>query len=99
MCGIAGFTRRSTGVSRGVAHRITEALYHRGPDQQGVFEGSQATLCAVRLRIIDLAGGDQPFVSDAPHTAIACNGDTSSHREIRNDLEAAGHRFRSTFDT
>ena len=45
MCGIAGFTRLSRVVDRGVAHRITEALYHRGPDQQGVFEGSEATLC------------------------------------------------------
>ena len=50
--------------SRGVAQRITEAISHRGPDQQGVFEGSEATLCAVRLKIIDLGGGDQPIVSD-----------------------------------
>ncbi|HEY2015804.1 MAG TPA: asparagine synthase (glutamine-hydrolyzing) [Bryobacteraceae bacterium] len=99
MCGIAGFTSANRIVSRGVADRITEALYHRGPDQQGVFEGSEATLCAVRLRIIDLAGGNQPFVSDDGDTAIAFNGEIYNHLEIRKELEAAGHRFHSSCDT
>ena len=99
MCGIAGFTHLSTAVSRGVAHRIAEALYHRGPDQQGVFEGSEATLCAVRLKIIDLEGGDQPILSDDRDTAIAFNGEIYNHREIRKELEAAGHRFHSNCDT
>jgi asparagine synthase (glutamine-hydrolysing) len=86
-------------VDRGVAHRITEALYHRGPDQQGVFEGSEATLCAVRLKIIDLTGGDQPFLSDDGDTAVAFNGEIYNHLEIRAELEELGHRFRSHCDT
>ena len=52
------------GTGKAIAKRITEAISHRGPDQQGVFEGSEATLCAVRLKIIDLEGGDQPILSD-----------------------------------
>ena len=99
MCGIAGFTRLSRAVDRGVARRITEALYHRGPDQQGVFEGSEATLCAVRLKIIDLTGGDQPFLSDDGDTAVAFNGEIYNHREIRAELEELGHRFHSHCDT
>src|SRR5260370_2048227 len=99
MCGIAGFTGLSRVASPGVAHRIAEAMYHRGPDQQGIFEGSEATLCAVRLKIIDLEGGDQPFVSDDGDTAIAFNGEIYNHREIRTELEAAGHRFHSSCDT
>jgi asparagine synthase (glutamine-hydrolysing) len=95
MCGIAGFTRLSREVSRGLAHRITETLYHRGPDQHGVFEGSVATLCAVRLKIIDLAGGNQPMVSDDGDTAIAFNGEIYNHREIRDELQSLCHRFRS----
>jgi len=86
-------------VSSAVARRITQALHHRGPDQQGIFEGSEATLCAVRLKIIDLEGGDQPFVSDDGDTAIAFNGEIYNHREIRSQLETAGHRFHSTCDT
>jgi asparagine synthase (glutamine-hydrolysing) len=103
MCGIAGFTRvgraATWGSGRAVAHRINEAISHRGPDQQGVFEGSVATLCAVRLKIIDLGGGDQPIVSDDGATAIAFNGEIYNHLELRRELEALGHRFRSNCDT
>jgi asparagine synthase (glutamine-hydrolysing) len=99
MCGIAGFTCLSRTVERGVAQRITETLYHRGPDQQGIFEGSEATLCAVRLKIIDLAGGRQPFVTDDGDTAIAFNGEIYNHQEIRAELESLGHRFHSSCDT
>jgi asparagine synthase (glutamine-hydrolysing) len=98
MCGIAGFTRLNT-AGWGVAERITASLYHRGPDQQGVFEGSEATLCSVRLKIIDLAGGDQPMVSDDGDTAIVFNGEIYNHREVRSELERLGHRFRSNCDT
>src|SRR5215831_19635761 len=99
MCGIAGFTRLKQNPGRSVAGRITESLYHRGPDQQGVFEGSIATLCAVRLKIIDLSGGDQPVVTDDGNTAIAFNGEIYNHREIRSELEQRGHRFHSQCDT
>jgi asparagine synthase (glutamine-hydrolysing) len=99
MCGIAGFTRLSKTVEKGVARGITETLRHRGPDQQGIFEGSVATLCAVRLKIIDLGGGDQPIVSDDGDTAIAFNGEIYNHREIRAELEGLGHHFRSHCDT
>jgi asparagine synthase (glutamine-hydrolysing) len=99
MCGIAGFTRLGGVWDREVAGRIIEAIHHRGPDQQGIYEGSEVTLCAVRLKIIDLAGGDQPIVSDDGGTAIVFNGEIYNHREIRRDLERLGHRFRSQCDT
>src|SRR5947208_10315527 len=99
MCGIAGFTRLNKAGNRGVAQRITEAISHRGPDQQGIFEGSEATLCAVRLKIIDLEGGDQPILSDDGDTSIAFNGEIYNHREVRVELESLGHRFRSNCDT
>jgi asparagine synthase (glutamine-hydrolysing) len=98
MCGIAGFTRLNT-TGWGVAERITASLYHRGPDQQGIYEGSEATLCAVRLKIIDLEGGKQPMVSEDRDTAIAFNGEIYNHREIRAELEGLGHRFQSKCDT
>jgi asparagine synthase (glutamine-hydrolysing) len=82
-----------------MARRITEALRHRGPDQQGVYEGSEATLCAVRLKIIDLGGGDQPMASDDGDTVVAFNGEIYNHLEMRRELEARGHRFRSHCDT
>src|SRR5215471_11781946 len=99
MCGIAGFTTLRWTVNRAVAQRITEAIAHRGPDQQGIYEGRAATLCAVRLKIIDLAGGDQPIVSDDGDTVIAFNGEIYNHREVRKELEGLGHRFHSNCDT
>jgi asparagine synthase (glutamine-hydrolysing) len=99
MCGIAGFTRLHGARRRGVAARINESLSHRGPDQQGIYEGSVATLCAVRLAIIDLAGGDQPITTEDGDTTIAFNGEIYNHLEIRGELEGLGHRFRSKCDT
>jgi asparagine synthase (glutamine-hydrolysing) len=99
MCGIAGFTKKARGGDRGVARRISEALSHRGPDQRGVFEGRGATLCAVRLKVIDLAGGDQPILSEDGDTAIAFNGEIYNHQEIRAELERLGRRFKSNCDT
>jgi len=102
MCGIAGFTRVGSAAGRAgrsLAHRINGLISHRGPDQQGIFEGSLATLCAVRLKIIDLGGGDQPMVSESGDTAVAFNGEIYNHREVRRELEGLGHRFRSNCDT
>src|SRR5436305_8691670 len=99
MCGIAGFTYLRGAVSRGVAQRIVETIAHRGPDQQGVYDGSVASLCAVRLKIIDLGGGDQPIVSDDGNTVIAFNGEVYNHHELRRELEGLGHRFHTQCDT
>jgi asparagine synthase (glutamine-hydrolysing) len=99
MCGIAGFTHLNRAANRGIAHRINDAISHRGPDQQGVFEGGAATLCAVRLKIIDLTGGDQPMASADGSTVIAFNGEVYNHQEVRRELEGLGHRFRSNCDT
>ena len=98
MCGIAGFTRVGD-VCPDVAPRIIRGLRHRGPDQNGIYDGAAATLCAVRLKIIDLEGGDQPIVADDGHTVIVFNGEIYNHPEIRKELEVRGHRFRSHCDT
>lgn len=99
MCGIAGFTHKGRAVGEGVARRITAALFHRGPDQQGVFQSDDVSLCAVRLKIIDLGGGDQPIVSDDGNTVIAFNGEVYNHGELRRELEGLGHRFHTQCDT
>jgi asparagine synthase (glutamine-hydrolysing) len=99
MCGIAGFTSLNGSVRPDVAARIVAGLHHRGPDQHGTHTGSVATLCAVRLKIIDLEGGDQPIGSDDGDTFIVFNGEIYNHLEIRRELEGLGHRFRSHCDT
>jgi asparagine synthase (glutamine-hydrolysing) len=56
-------------------------------------------LCAVRLKIIDLSGGDQPITTDDGDTTIAFNGEMYNHLEVRRELEGLGHRFHSHCDT
>ncbi|MDP8981367.1 MAG: asparagine synthase (glutamine-hydrolyzing) [Acidobacteriota bacterium] len=79
--------------------KAVSTLHHRGPDQQGVFEYDNVSLGAVRLRIIDLEGGDQPFLSDDGDSALVFNGEIYNHAELRQELEGLGHRFRSRCDT
>src|SRR5438874_9355614 len=100
MCGIAGFTHTSTGSpGENVICRMTESLTHRGPDQQGHHWSPDVALGAVRLQIIDLDGGDQPFPTDDGQTILVYNGEIYNFAEIRRELEGLGHRFRSRCDT
>lgn len=99
MCGIAGFTQHARGVGDGVIRRMTAALTHRGPDQQGCYTSSRIALGAVRLQILDLNHGDQPLCSDDGKTVMVYNGEVYNFREIRAELESHGHRFHSDCDT
>ncbi|HEY7393070.1 MAG TPA: asparagine synthase (glutamine-hydrolyzing) [Bryobacteraceae bacterium] len=99
MCGIAGFTHRRHAAPPGRIQNAVATLVHRGPNQQGVYESSAASLGAARLKIIDLAGGDQPIVDAATGTVIAFNGEIYNHRELRAELEGRGCRFHSQSDT
>ena len=79
--------------------QATLALAHRGPDQQGAYRSPSIDLGAVRLKIIDLAGGDQPMVSEDGDTVVAFNGEIYNHAELRHELEGRGYRFRTRCDT
>ncbi len=99
MCGIAGYSHHHKTHDPDRMRSIVAALHHRGPDQHGVFENETISLGAVRLKIIDLAGGDQPIVSDCGNHVIAFNGEIYNHQAIRDELIALGHRFHSQCDT
>jgi asparagine synthase (glutamine-hydrolysing) len=99
MCGIAGFTHGLTGAGESVIRQMTNLLVHRGPDQQGIHWSSDIALGAVRLQVIDLDGGDQPFRTEDGRTTIVYNGEIYNSAEIRAELESRGHRFRSLCDT
>ena len=99
MCGIAGFTHKGWNPA---PERIADAvatLLHRGPDQQGVFRSKTCSMGATRLKIIDLAGGNQPIKTDDGDTVIVFNGEVYNHQELRAELETLGHRFHSRADT
>jgi asparagine synthase (glutamine-hydrolysing) len=99
LCGIVGFTHRNWVPDSERIRSAAATLIHRGPDQQGVFESSIISLGAARLKIIDIASGDQPIISDDGDTVIAFNGEIYNHQELRAELEKLGHKFRTHCDT
>ncbi len=99
MCGILGYTHRARGLPSSVLRTAVELLHHRGPDQRGYFESEEISLGAVRLRILDLQGGDQPVYSDDGNVVLVFNGEIFNHRELRTQLQARGYNFRTTSDT
>ena len=99
MCGIAGFTHLRRAPAPGRIEDATRSITHRGPDQQGTFSASTVSLGAVRLKIIDLSGGDQPILSEDQQSVIVFNGEVYNHGELRDELRGLGHPFHSQCDT
>lgn len=106
MCGIAGFLdlKRQTDAQSlaSQAEAMGGAQIHRGPDSGGVWidEAAGIALSFRRLAIIDLSpAGDQPMVSASGRYVLIFNGEIYNFKELRADLEAAGHRFRGDSDT
>jgi asparagine synthase (glutamine-hydrolysing) len=101
VCGLAGEVRFD-GASADVAAlaRMTGCLVHRGPDGDGIWARGPVALGHRRLSIIDLSpAGAQPMVDNATATTVVFNGCIYNYRELRAELQAAGHRFFSTSDT
>ena len=99
VCGISGYTHRGRVFSPSVIQEATNTLIHRGPDQQGTYESECVSLGAVRLKIIDLESGAQPFFSDDRKTVLVFNGEIYNHRELREELRGLGHSFSTQSDT
>ncbi len=100
MCGIAGFvnTDRSPADGR-IVRRMTDIIAHRGPDGSGCYVRGEVALGHRRLSIIDLATGGQPMSNEDDSVWITYNGEIFNHADIRPELEAAGHRYKSHCDT
>ncbi len=101
MCGIVGlYSRKNEPVSPVVLGRMTAALAHRGPDGEGIYTDGALGLGHRRLAIIDLsAAGHQPMMSADERFVLSYNGEIYNFRELRVELEAKGHLFRSKTDT
>ena len=105
MCGIAGFadrdlntaSRRDTDVV--LAHRMCDVIRHRGPDDEGVHVEGGVGLGMRRLSIIDLSTGHQPIHNEDETVWLVFNGEIYNYRQLRRELEAAGHRFYTASDT
>src|SRR6476661_11226626 len=101
MCGICGLVSLdgTTPPDRTVLAAMNETLVHRGPDSDGLVVDGPAGLAARRLSIIDLETGDQPIANEDGTIHVVQNGEIYNYRELRAELERAGHRFRTHGDT
>ena len=99
MCGILGYSHIARGLPPGLLMGALDDLSHRGPDHQGTFCSEHISLGATRLRIVDLEGGDQPFISPDRDVVIVFNGEIFNFPELRARLEAEGFVFRTRCDT
>jgi asparagine synthase (glutamine-hydrolysing) len=101
MCGLCGIVALGRPAEAEAVARMASSLDHRGPDGDGSFASpAGAALAFRRLAIIDLSdAGLQPFASDDGSLRLVHNGEIYNYRELRRELEAHGHRFRSATDT
>lgn len=100
MCGIAGIARPHPGiVTTEPLSRMAASLRHRGPDGYGFYAGSHVGFAHTRLSIVDVAGGGQPLTNEDGQVVVTFNGEVYNHPELRSELEAKGHRFRTRSDT
>lgn len=101
MCGITGvFNLDGEPVSPVILRRMTDAIKHRGPDGEGFYTDSFIGLGHRRLAIIDLSPlGHQPMITPDGQYALIFNGEIYNFQELRAELEARGHQFRSRSDS
>ncbi len=99
MCGICGLIHfEGKPATRQLLAGMNDRLLHRGPDGEGYFIDGAAGLAMRRLKIIDIAGSDQPLTNEDGSIALIFNGEIYNYRELRQGLEARGHRFKTDGD-
>jgi asparagine synthase (glutamine-hydrolysing) len=99
MCGICGIATTNGAADADRVAAMSGTLVHRGPDSSGQFTDGTAALAARRLSIIDLETGDQPIANEEGTVQVVQNGEIYNYRELRRELERAGHTFRTHGDT
>ncbi len=101
MCGIAGEVVTGAGApSREALARILDGLRHRGPDGEGIYIDGRVALGHRRLTIIDLSDKSaQPMLDSDSGCVVTYNGELYNYVELRQELAARGHKFRTEGDT
>jgi asparagine synthase (glutamine-hydrolysing) len=99
VCGICGIASTNGSAVTDRVAAMSATLVHRGPDSFGEFSDGDVALAARRLSIIDLETGDQPIANEDGTLHVVQNGEIYNYRELRRELERAGHHFRTRGDT
>lgn len=99
MCGICGIVSSGPPPDRDLLLRMVGRLVHRGPDGCGYFRDDRAALGHARLAIVDTTGGAQPLSNEDGSLWVSFNGEIFNYVELREQLRARGHVFRTVSDT
>jgi asparagine synthase (glutamine-hydrolysing) len=101
MCGVAGYCGTELAPEQGQAllRAMTDTIAHRGPDASGFWAAPGIGLGHRRLSIVGIADGQQPMALEGPELMLAYNGEIFNFVELRQELEARGHVFRTGSDT
>ena len=100
MCGIVGIIERDLTrmIPPGAVERMVRTLNHRGPDEEGTVNVPGVALAMRRLAIVDVSGGQQPFSNEDGTIHMVANGEIYNFENVKAELIAKGHRFRSRAD-
>lgn len=96
MCGIAGFTGAP---DRNKLKKMTDSIFHRGPDDDGFIETPSFSIGFRRLAIIDLTDDIYPLTNEDESIQVVCNGEIYNYKELHTELKSKGHKFRTNSDT
>ena len=101
MCGICGKLAfdPSESVSPSLLKKMADTIHHRGPDDEGFYALGPVGFGFRRLSIIDLNSGHQPISNEDGTVWIVFNGEIYNYKELRQQLQAKGHIFRTQTDT
>ena len=101
MCGIAGIVDLAGNrpIADGIVQKMTQAIIHRGPDEEGYFKRPGIVLGSRRLSIVGLADGQQPVANEDRTVSVVFNGEFFDYREKYSELVARGHRLVTHCDT
>jgi asparagine synthase (glutamine-hydrolysing) len=100
VCGIYGiFQLDGAPADPAPMSAMGRIIVHRGPDDEGHYVDGSCAIGMRRLSIIDLAGGHQPLSNSDGTLWLVCNGEIYNFRELRRELEALGHQFKTASDS
>jgi asparagine synthase (glutamine-hydrolysing) len=100
MCGICGIVdlKYRESIDRKIITKMAEVLTYRGPDGCDNFQKENLAFGFTRLSIIDLETGMQPLTNENDNILLVCNGEIFNYKELKKDLEAHGHKFKTKTD-
>lgn len=97
MCGIVGLVTKKE--KENTIKLMSDRIKHRGPDGDGYFIDGDVALGHRRLSIIDLSTGDQPMFNEDGSVVTVFNGEIYNYQELKEELIALGHDFKTKSDT